>query len=145
LEVLLVARNKLIGSAQASTAGLPGFQLRGKGVYPRVHALRACSAFIASSSGTADGIALSCRRWTRTQMARVRRTGPRRRTRNAGRGSRFVILGCERAGTPVTGCDRERHFVLVDSGASLSVMKPGVSHSEIHPTQTAVRGITGNR
>jgi hypothetical protein len=37
------------------------------------------------------------------------------------------------------------HLVLVDSGASLSVMKPGISSSELQPTQTADRGITGNK
>jgi hypothetical protein len=31
--------------------------------------------------------------------------------------------------------EKER-FLLVDSGASLSVMKPGISQSEIEPTQT---------
>jgi hypothetical protein len=36
----------------------------------------------------------------------------------------------------------ERHLLLVVMGASLSVMKPGVSRSEIHRTQTAA---TGNR
>jgi hypothetical protein len=36
------------------------------------------------------------------------------------------------------------HLVLVDSGASLSVMKPGIS-TELQPTQTAARGITGNK
>jgi hypothetical protein len=35
--------------------------------------------------------------------------------------------------------------VLVVSAASLSVMKPGISSSELHPTQTAARGITGNK
>ena len=37
------------------------------------------------------------------------------------------------------------HLVLVDSGASLSVMKPGISSSELQPTETAARGITGAR
>jgi hypothetical protein len=37
------------------------------------------------------------------------------------------------------------HLVLVDSGASPSVMKPGISSSELQPTQTATRGITGNK
>jgi hypothetical protein len=37
------------------------------------------------------------------------------------------------------------HLVLVDSGASLSVMKPGISSSELQPTQTAAGGITGNK
>jgi hypothetical protein len=35
--------------------------------------------------------------------------------------------------------------MLVDSGASVSVMKPGISHSEIHPPRTEAKGITGNR
>ena len=39
----------------------------------------------------------------------------------------------------------KRHFVLVDSGASLSVIKPGISSSELLPTQTAAKGITGNK
>ena len=37
------------------------------------------------------------------------------------------------------------HFVLVDSGASLSVVKPGISNSELLPTQTAAKGITGKK
>ena len=37
------------------------------------------------------------------------------------------------------------HLVLVDSGTSLSVMKPGISSSELQPTQTAAKGITGNK
>lgn len=36
-------------------------------------------------------------------------------------------------------------MVLVDSGASLSVMKPGISSSELQPTQTAAKGITANK
>jgi hypothetical protein len=36
------------------------------------------------------------------------------------------------------------HLVLDDLGASLSVMKPGVISSELEPTHTAARGITGN-
>ena len=39
----------------------------------------------------------------------------------------------------------KRHFVLVDSGASLSVIKPGNSSSELLPTQTADKGITGKK
>jgi len=37
------------------------------------------------------------------------------------------------------------HLVLVDLEASLSVMKPGISSSELQPTQTPTRGITGNK
>jgi hypothetical protein len=37
------------------------------------------------------------------------------------------------------------HQVLVDSGASLSVMKPGIDMSEIRTTRTAARGITGSK
>jgi hypothetical protein len=37
------------------------------------------------------------------------------------------------------------HLVLVDSGASLNVMKPGISSSELQPTQTTAKGITGNK
>jgi hypothetical protein len=37
------------------------------------------------------------------------------------------------------------HLDLVDSGAILSVMKPGVSDAKLQPTQTAARGITGNK
>jgi len=37
------------------------------------------------------------------------------------------------------------HFVLLDSGANLSVMKPGISSSKLQPTQTAATGITGNK
>jgi len=39
----------------------------------------------------------------------------------------------------------KRHFVLVDSGASLSVMKPEISSSNIQPTLTAAKGITGKK
>ena len=39
----------------------------------------------------------------------------------------------------------KRHFVLVDSGASLSVIKPGISSSELLPTQTTAKGITGKK
>jgi len=39
----------------------------------------------------------------------------------------------------------KRHFVLVDSGASLSVLKPGISSSKLVPTQTAAKGITGKK
>jgi transposase InsO family protein len=41
--------------------------------------------------------------------------------------------------------EEEQRFLLVDSGASLSVMKPGISHSKIEPTQTVAKGVTGNR
>jgi hypothetical protein len=37
----------------------------------------------------------------------------------------------------------EFHQFLVDSGASLSLVKPGVSQAEVCPTNTAARGITG--
>ena len=37
------------------------------------------------------------------------------------------------------------HQMLVDSGASLSVIKPGSSSSELKPTQTAAIEITGNK
>ena len=37
------------------------------------------------------------------------------------------------------------HLVLVDSGASLSVLQPGVSDAELQHVQTAARGITGNK
>ena len=37
------------------------------------------------------------------------------------------------------------HLVLVESGVSLSVMKPKVSNSELHPTQTDAKVITGNK
>jgi hypothetical protein len=35
--------------------------------------------------------------------------------------------------------------VLIDSGASVSVIKPGIATAEIWSTDTIVRGITGNR
>jgi len=38
--------------------------------------------------------------------------------------------------------ERKRHLVLVDSGASLNVMKPGISSSKVQPTLTAAKGIT---
>ena len=37
------------------------------------------------------------------------------------------------------------HQFLVDSGASLNVVKPGVSQAEVRPTNTAARGITGTQ
>ena len=44
-----------------------------------------------------------------------------------------------------TEIEGKLHLVLVDSGASLSVMRPKVSNAELHPTQTAAKGITGNK
>ena len=35
------------------------------------------------------------------------------------------------------------HQFLIDSGASVSLIKPGVSQAEIAPTDLAARGITG--
>jgi len=35
------------------------------------------------------------------------------------------------------------YFVLVDSGVSLIVMKPGISSSKVQPTLTTAKGITG--
>jgi len=37
------------------------------------------------------------------------------------------------------------HQFLVDSGASLSLVKPGISQAEVRPTNTATRGITGTK
>ena len=37
------------------------------------------------------------------------------------------------------------HLVLVDSGVSLSVMKPGISSSNVQPSLTAAEGITGKK
>jgi len=37
------------------------------------------------------------------------------------------------------------HFVLVDSGASLSVIKQGIISPEFQPTLTSAKGITGNK
>jgi len=39
----------------------------------------------------------------------------------------------------------KHHLMLVDSGASLSVMKPGISSSKVQPTVTAAKGITGKK
>jgi hypothetical protein len=39
----------------------------------------------------------------------------------------------------------ELHRFLIDSGASLSLVKPGVSQAEVRPTDLAARGITGTR
>jgi hypothetical protein len=36
------------------------------------------------------------------------------------------------------------HHVLVDSGASLSILKEGISNTEIFPTEQAAKGVTGN-
>jgi predicted aspartyl protease len=40
--------------------------------------------------------------------------------------------------------DGQEHQVLVDSGASLSILKQGVSSAEIFPTSQAAKGVTGN-
>jgi hypothetical protein len=37
----------------------------------------------------------------------------------------------------------EFHQFLIDSGASLSLVKPGVSQAEVRPTDLAAKGITG--
>jgi hypothetical protein len=37
----------------------------------------------------------------------------------------------------------EPHQFLIDSGASLNLVKPGVSQAVIKPTDLAARGITG--
>jgi hypothetical protein len=39
----------------------------------------------------------------------------------------------------------EVHQILIDSGASLSLVKPGVSQAEVRPTDLAARGITGTK
>jgi hypothetical protein len=39
----------------------------------------------------------------------------------------------------------ETHQFLIDSGASLSLVKPGVSQAEVRPTELATRGITGTK
>jgi len=39
----------------------------------------------------------------------------------------------------------ESHQFLIDSGASLSLVKPGVSQEEVKPTDLAARGITGTK
>ena len=39
----------------------------------------------------------------------------------------------------------EPHQFLIDSGASLSLVKPGVSRTVIKPTDLAARGITGTK
>jgi hypothetical protein len=38
----------------------------------------------------------------------------------------------------------QEHQVLVDSGASLSILKNGVSSAEIFPTSQVAKGVTGN-
>ena len=37
------------------------------------------------------------------------------------------------------------HQFLIDSGANLSLVKPGVNQAEIKPTDLAARGITGTK
>jgi hypothetical protein len=37
------------------------------------------------------------------------------------------------------------HQMLIDSGANVSVIKPGIVRSEVRPTQTVARGITGSK
>jgi len=39
----------------------------------------------------------------------------------------------------------ESHKFLIDSGASLSLVKPGVSRAEVRPMDLAARGITGTK
>jgi hypothetical protein len=39
----------------------------------------------------------------------------------------------------------ETHQFLIDSGASLSLVKPGVSWVEVRPTELAARGIMGTK
>jgi hypothetical protein len=39
----------------------------------------------------------------------------------------------------------ETHQFLIDSGASLSLEKPGVSRAETNPMDLAARGITGSK
>ena len=39
----------------------------------------------------------------------------------------------------------ELHQFLIDLGASLSLVKPGVSQTEIKPTDLAARGIMGTK
>jgi hypothetical protein len=39
--------------------------------------------------------------------------------------------------------ENQLHRFLIDSGASLSLVKPGISQAEVRPTNTAARGITG--
>ena len=39
----------------------------------------------------------------------------------------------------------ELHQFLIDSGASLSLVKPGVSQAEVKPTDVAARGITDTK
>ena len=41
--------------------------------------------------------------------------------------------------------DGKRYLVLVDSGANLSVLKPGISSSRVQPSMTAAKGITGKK
>jgi hypothetical protein len=48
---------------------------------------------------------------------------------------RKLLLGIE--------IDAMVHQVLVDTGASVSVMKPGIAASEIRTMQTTALGITG--
>jgi hypothetical protein len=45
----------------------------------------------------------------------------------------------------VVGISESRHFVLIDTGASVSVIKPGIAAAEIWTTQTEARGITGGK
>jgi hypothetical protein len=54
---------------------------------------------------------------------------------HVGFGGPELLLGIE--------IDGMFHQVLVDSGASVSVMKPGIVASEIRTTRTAAREITG--
>lgn len=41
--------------------------------------------------------------------------------------------------------DGQPHLFLIDSGANLSLVKPGVSHAEVLHTNMAARGITGTK
>jgi len=57
----------------------------------------------------------------------------------------LAYLGVEGLKLLETEVEGKIHLLLVDSGASLSVMQPGVSCAELQPTQTPARGITGNK
>jgi hypothetical protein len=41
------------------------------------------------------------------------------------------------------GINGRLHYVLIDTGASVSVIKPGIAAAEIWSTETVARGITG--
>lgn len=112
--VLTVTMGKLIRNVEFNLVGkLCEIQQRNTGIYQNVHALLACNAFTAKN-------------------LLIPHIEPATEFKEVG-SSHLDASGLEfRFEIEVKG---KCHLVLVDSGASLSVMKPGISSSELQPTQ----------